>query len=124
MKTVLLILLFVSMNNASILVNAMTCEDAITHMLPCEAFVMGFGQISVPCCQSVQSLIQFANTSPQERTSACQCLKQAAGILGINVARVQQIPKLCHIDVDMSLIDPNIDCNKLSSPSPAPSPTN
>ncbi|GJX53883.1 hypothetical protein Tco_0282252 [Tanacetum coccineum] len=38
--------------------------------------------------------------------------------MGINMGRAQQIPQLCHIDVDARLIDPNVDCNKLNAPTP------
>nr|XP_043629890.1 non-specific lipid-transfer protein 1-like [Erigeron canadensis] len=119
-----LVILVMAMNNASLLVNAISCQDAIARMLPCQAFLMGVGQISVPCCQSAQSLIKIANTNPQERTMVCQCLKQAATIVGINVARAQQIPQLCHIDLATSPINLNVDCNKLDTPTPQNSPQN
>lgn len=106
-------LLFVGMNGGSLLVDAIPCQDAIARMLPCQGFLIGIGDISVACCQSAQSLSQIANTNPQDRTSICQSLKQAANVIGINVARAQQIPQLCQIDLASGLIDPNVDCNKV-----------
>nr|GFA72540.1 non-specific lipid-transfer protein 1-like [Tanacetum cinerariifolium] len=113
----MLMLLFVAMS-ARLSVDAISCQGAITQMLPCQAYLMGVGGITVPCCQSAQTLSQVANTTPENFKLVCQCLKQAALLLGINMGRAQQIPQLCHIDVDARLIDPNVDCNKLNALTP------
>ncbi|GKC05414.1 non-specific lipid-transfer protein 1-like protein [Tanacetum coccineum] len=114
----MLILLFVAMNTASLFADAISCQGAITRMLPCQAYLMGVGGITVPCCQSAQTLSQVANTTPENFKLVCQCLKQVALLMGINMGRAQKIPQLCHIDVDARLIDPNVDCNKLNVPTP------
>ncbi|XP_024962145.1 non-specific lipid-transfer protein 1-like, partial [Cynara cardunculus var. scolymus] len=112
---VLVVLSFLAMNGA----NAIFCQETVARMLPCQGFLMGIGQITDPCCQSAQSLIEIAKTTPEERTSVCQCLKQAVVMMGINVTKAQEIPQLCHMDLDAGLIDPNVDCNKLNE---APTP--
>ncbi|KAL4562991.1 hypothetical protein LXL04_027022 [Taraxacum kok-saghyz] len=122
--SLLTILIFVAyINGGSQLVHAISCQNAITRMLPCQAFLMGLGEITIPCCQSAQILSQIARTMPEERTSICQCLKQAAIVIGINVNRAQQIPKLCHIDHATGFVDPNVDCNKLNALAPTISPS-
>ncbi|PWA57110.1 putative non-specific lipid-transfer protein 3 [Artemisia annua] len=115
----MLILLFVAMNSASLFVDAISCQGAITRMLPCQAYLMGVGGITVPCCQSAQTLSQVAKATPENFKLVCQCLKQAALLMGINMGRAQQIPQLCHIDVAAGLIDPNVDCNKFNAQMPA-----
>ncbi|KAI3680476.1 hypothetical protein L6452_35247 [Arctium lappa] len=112
---VLIIFLFLAMNGA----NAIFCQEAVARMLPCQGFLMGIGQINDPCCQSAQSLSEIAQTTPEERTSVCQCFKQVAALMGINMTKAQEIPQLCHIDLDAGLIDPNVDCKKLNE---APTP--
>ncbi|GKB71377.1 non-specific lipid-transfer protein 1-like protein [Tanacetum coccineum] len=114
----MLMLLFVAMNTASLFADAISCQGAITRMLRCQAYLMGVGGITVPCCQSAQTLSQVANTTPENFKLVCQCLKQVALLMGINMGRAQKIPQLCHIDVDARLIDPNVDCNKLNAPTP------
>ncbi|KAI3716872.1 hypothetical protein L1987_68080 [Smallanthus sonchifolius] len=108
-STWVLMLLLLGANGGA---RAISCQDAIARMLPCQGFLMGFSEMSAACCHSAQSLSQTANSSPVELTSVCQCLKQAIGVIGINMNRAQQIPQLCHIDLDTGLIDPNVDCNK------------
>ncbi|KAJ9566326.1 hypothetical protein OSB04_002292 [Centaurea solstitialis] len=112
---VFVMLLFLAMNGA----NAISCQEAMARMLPCQGFLMGIGEINGPCCQSAQSLSEIAKSTPGERTSVCQCLKQAAVVMGINVTNAQEIPQLCHLDLDVSLINPNVDCNKFNE---APTP--
>ncbi|CAI9783956.1 unnamed protein product [Fraxinus pennsylvanica] len=78
--------------------NAISCTQALTDMLPCQAFLMGIGDVTVPCCQGVQALIQSVS-SQADRKSVCECLKQAAFSANVNQERAKELPQLCKIDV-------------------------
>ncbi|CAL5345578.1 unnamed protein product [Camellia sinensis] len=98
---------------SSVTVNAtITCEDAILKILPCEPYLSGIGDISVPCCQGAQNLNQMANSTADHR-SVCACFKQVGPSLGVNVDRAKKLPDLCKIDLRGITIDFTIDCNTI-----------
>ncbi|CAL5345570.1 unnamed protein product [Camellia sinensis] len=98
---------------SSVTVNAtITCEDAILKILPCEPYLSGIGDISVPCCQGAQNLNQMAN-STADRRAVCACFKQVGPSLGVNVDRAKKLPDLCKIDLRGITIDFTIDCNTI-----------
>ncbi|CAA2958451.1 non-specific lipid-transfer AP10-like [Olea europaea subsp. europaea] len=94
-------------------VNAISCTQALTDLLPCQAFLIGMGDVTVPCCQGVQALIQIVS-SQADRKSVCVCLKQAAFSANVNQERVKELPQLCKIDVPKPF-QPDGECNMYDS---------
>lgn len=88
---------------------SISCQDAVTKILPCQLYLLGFGGVSVPCCQAVAQLNQLASSKP-ELKSLCICLKQAALLFHVNADRARQLPGLCHVTTPVP-IDPNVDCD-------------
>ncbi|KAL7242961.1 hypothetical protein ACSBR1_015382 [Camellia fascicularis] len=98
---------------SSVTVNTtITCQDAILKILPCEPYLLGIGDITVPCCQGAQNLNQMAN-STADRRAVCACFKQVGPSLGVNVDRAKKLPDLCKIDLRGITIDFTIDCNTI-----------
>lgn len=91
---------------------SISCQDAVTKILPCEPYLLGFGGVSVPCCQGVAELNQLASSKP-ELKALCICLKQAAQSFHINADRARQLPGLCHVTTPIP-IDPNVNCDILA----------
>ncbi|KAK1366562.1 AAI domain-containing protein [Heracleum sosnowskyi] len=88
---------------------SISCQEAVTKILPCEIYLLGFGGVSAPCCQAVAELNQLAKSKP-ELKALCICLKQAAQWLHINHDRARQLPGLCHVTTPIP-IDPNVSCD-------------
>ncbi|KAL7242959.1 hypothetical protein ACSBR1_015380 [Camellia fascicularis] len=98
---------------SSVTVNAtITCQDAILKILPCEPYLLGIGDITVPCCQGAQNLNQMVN-STADRRAVCACFKQVGPSLGVNVDRAKKLPDLCKIDLRGITIDFTIDCSTI-----------
>ncbi|KAK4439376.1 hypothetical protein Salat_0272500 [Sesamum alatum] len=94
-------------------VSAISCLDAVTRLMPCQPFLLGASSsVTVPCCQGAESLNQLAGSDRGQLKTLCQCLKQAAVSIGVNVDRAKQLPQLCNITVPVP-IDPNVDCDRL-----------
>ncbi|KAI3456492.1 hypothetical protein Pfo_013155, partial [Paulownia fortunei] len=91
-------------------VSAISCVEAITKLMPCQPFLLGIGSdVTVPCCQGAESLNQLAGSKPDQLKTMCECFKQAATSMGVDVDRAKQLPQLCKITVPVP-IDPNIQC--------------
>ncbi|KAK4398912.1 hypothetical protein Sango_1366700 [Sesamum angolense] len=96
-------------------VSAISCLNAITRLMPCESYLLGFSSsVSVQCCQGAESLNQLAGSDRGQLKPLCQCLKQAAVSLGVNVDKAKQLPQLCKITVPVP-IDPNVNCDRLKT---------
>ncbi|XP_015878147.3 non-specific lipid-transfer protein AP10 [Ziziphus jujuba] len=96
--------------------NDITCQQALTDLLPCTPFLKadaGADQPGVPCCLGVQTVFQAANTT-QIRRDLCGCFKKAAVVLGVKPERAKQIPTLCNIALTIP-IDPSIDCSTINN---------
>ncbi|XP_059636534.1 non-specific lipid-transfer protein-like [Cornus florida] len=91
-------------------VNGITCQDAVSKLLPCQGYLVGFFPISVPCCQSAQSLNQLV-TNRDDRKAVCECFKKVAPAVGVNPDKAKQLPQLCNITLSVP-IDFNTDCTK------------
>ncbi|CAL5411853.1 unnamed protein product [Camellia sinensis] len=83
---------------------AITCQEAITKMLPCQQYLVGNSGITVPCCQGVQALNQMV-ASITDRQTVCRCFKQVGPSLGVKVDKAKQLPSLCEIDIHGIPID-------------------
>ncbi|GFP98963.1 non-specific lipid-transfer protein [Phtheirospermum japonicum] len=89
------------------------CSDALSQVLPCEAYLLsGAGAPSAACCSAVQSLSKMATASAGDRKALCQCFKQIASSLPVNLPKAQQLPDLCHVSIGGVKIDPNVDCDR------------
>ncbi|KAK1388685.1 Non-specific lipid-transfer protein cw18 [Heracleum sosnowskyi] len=88
---------------------SISCQEAVTKILPCEPYLLGFASVSVPCCQAVAQLNQLATSKP-ELKALCICLKQAAQTFHVNAERARQLPGLCHVVTPVP-IDPNVNCD-------------
>ncbi|KAI4295975.1 hypothetical protein L6164_035968 [Bauhinia variegata] len=102
--------LLATLSNA-IEINEISCTQALVELLPCKDYLMGSGpdQPPVACCQNAQALYQQA-TSTQIRRDLCNCLKNAAAQMGVNVDRAKNLAPACGISLPFP-IDPKIDCN-------------
>ncbi|KAL7212310.1 hypothetical protein ACSBR2_015065 [Camellia fascicularis] len=94
------------------LIATITCQDAILKILPCEQYLLGNGDITVPCCQGAQNLNQMAN-STADRRAVCACFKQVGPSVRVNVDRAKKLPDLCKIDLRRITIDFTIDCSTI-----------
>ncbi|XP_073148811.1 non-specific lipid-transfer protein-like [Henckelia pumila] len=89
------------------------CNDALAHMVPCEMFLLsGDASPSSACCDAVQSLDKIATESPVDRRAICRCFKDTARSFPVDLAKAQQLPKLCKV-AERVAIDPNVDCNRI-----------
>ncbi|KAI8567353.1 hypothetical protein RHMOL_Rhmol02G0115200 [Rhododendron molle] len=91
-------------------VNAISCEDAATQLLPCLSYLVGNGDATVPapCCEGAQALNRMIS-SKGDRQTLCECFKQAAPQIGVKVDRAQQLVKTCQIN---SLMDGSAEVNE------------
>ncbi|KAK4485032.1 hypothetical protein RD792_007648 [Penstemon davidsonii] len=103
--TLVVLAMIISCNLAP--TTAISCTEAIEYLMPCQTFLFGWSGITAPCCQGAQSL---AIASLSDRKSVCQCLKQAALSLNVNLDNAKQLPALCKISLPFE-IRPDIDCN-------------
>ncbi|XP_059309530.1 non-specific lipid-transfer protein 1-like [Lycium ferocissimum] len=93
------------------------CPNTIVKLLPCRGFLMGKGDISVPCCNGVKGLMKMATSDDDLKLqNMCECLKKEALAIGVIQERAKQIPELCNINLSIP-IDPNVDCKKLKTSS-------
>ncbi|KAI8001460.1 hypothetical protein LOK49_LG09G01451 [Camellia lanceoleosa] len=107
------VIVILALTASSVTVNAtITCQDAILKILPCEPYLLGISDVTVPCCQGAQNLNQMAN-STADRRAVCACFKQVGPSLGVNVDRAKKLPDLCKIDLRGITIDFTIDCNTI-----------
>ena len=90
--------------------NDITCQAAITDLMPCQPFLVGSGPAtpSFTCCEGAQNILNQATTTATRR-ALCECFKNAAKAFGINPDRSKKLPQLCKINVPVPL-DPNVDC--------------
>ncbi|KAI3466530.1 hypothetical protein Pfo_023193, partial [Paulownia fortunei] len=88
------------------------CNDAVSQLLPCGDFLENKAAApSADCCGAVQSLDKIAKASPEYRKILCACFRDAADSSPINVAKAQQLPKLCNV-TDSVKIGPNVNFDK------------
>lgn len=98
--------------NASPSEPTITCNEAITSLIPCQPFLVGFGPAtpSVFCCMDAEDLFELANTT-KTRRALCECFKQAATEIGVLPERAQLLPQFCKIHVSVP-VDAHVNCSK------------
>ncbi|KAL8142119.1 hypothetical protein V2J09_015151 [Rumex salicifolius] len=94
-------------------VDQVTCQDAVSTLLPCLSFLKGQGPPtpSAPCCVGVQKVNQECALKP-DRVKVCQCLKDAATRFGVDPERSKNLPSLCSVHLPFPLVR-EIDCTKI-----------
>lgn len=79
---------------------AITCTDVRNDLMPCVPYIMGGASgVSPSCCDGVRNLKNAAST-PDDRRTACQCLKSAAQSVpaGANVgAAAKNMLRQCNV---------------------------
>ncbi|EOY04044.1 PREDICTED: non-specific lipid-transfer protein A [Theobroma cacao] len=93
-------------------VDAMTCQQAITTLMPCQPFLTGAAPApTVPCCLAVSN-VNTAATTTQARRDLCECFEKAAPGFGVKPEKAKQLPQLCGVTVPVP-IDPTINCKDI-----------
>ncbi|XP_075481326.1 non-specific lipid-transfer protein-like [Primulina tabacum] len=88
------------------------CNDVVARVVPCETFLLsGDARPSAACCRAVRSLDKIATKSHADRKAICRCFKDTARSFPVNLAKAQQLLKLCKV-AERVAIDPNVDCNR------------
>ncbi|EOY28844.1 PREDICTED: non-specific lipid-transfer protein AP10 isoform X1 [Theobroma cacao] len=94
-------------------VHAITCQDAIMALMPCQKFLTGFAyKPCALCCKAMANVNAAANTT-QERRDLCTCFQQAGPALGVMPDKAKQLPQFCGLTVSVPM-DPNIDCSTVN----------
>ncbi|XVE72154.1 hypothetical protein DITRI_Ditri11bG0016200 [Diplodiscus trichospermus] len=92
-------------------VDAITCQEAITTLLPCQPFLTDAAPAPIaPCCVAVAN-VNAAATTTSVRRELCHCFEKAAPAFGVKPEKAKQLPQLCGVTVSVPL-DPSIDCDK------------
>lgn len=89
--------------------NEISCNDAVSDLLPCQPFLVGSQQNpTVGCCTGVNIVFHMADTT-QNRRDLCECLKKLAAQIGVKPERAKALPQFCGIGLPFPM-DPNVDC--------------
>ncbi|CAJ1948410.1 unnamed protein product [Sphenostylis stenocarpa] len=78
---------------------AITCGQVTGSLSQCITFLIKGGAVPGQCCAGVKSLVAAARTT-QDRQTACNCLKSAAGkITGFNANNAAALPGKCGVNI-------------------------
>ncbi|XVF71503.1 hypothetical protein PTKIN_Ptkin12aG0043000 [Pterospermum kingtungense] len=92
-------------------VDAISCQEAIVSLQPCQPFLTGATTSPVIlCCENLAKVNAAASTTSARR-DLCKCFKQTAPAAGVKPDRAKQLPQLCAVNIPVP-IDPSIDCDK------------
>ncbi|XVE51037.1 hypothetical protein DITRI_Ditri02bG0006300 [Diplodiscus trichospermus] len=90
-------------------VQAMTCEEAIAALMPCQSFLTTPAPSpTLACCKAVANVNAAASTT-QSRRELCECFEKYAPAYGVKPEKAKQLPVLCAVHVPVP-IDPSVDC--------------
>ncbi|KAG0461582.1 hypothetical protein HPP92_021514 [Vanilla planifolia] len=89
---------------AAVSVAGMSCSDAVSALIPCEAYLLGADGAppTTGCCQSVHKLNQEAATVPQRKV-LCECFKQTSPSFGVSPERAKNLPALCKLRLNVPI---------------------
>jgi hypothetical protein len=80
--------------------NGISCNDAITDLLPCQSFLAGSGPASptAACCQGATTAAKqlFAST-PEVRKAVCECIHKWGRDVRANPENGKRIRDFCKI---------------------------
>ncbi|OVA01117.1 Plant lipid transfer protein/Par allergen [Macleaya cordata] len=112
MSLLIMVLMALIMINNIQMVNGVSCEEAVSDLIPCATYLMGSGgpNPGSQCCASAQKLNKLASTTA-DRQSLCECLKQTGPSFGVKPERAKQLPVLCKLELNIP-ISPDVDCSK------------
>ncbi|KAK9734252.1 hypothetical protein RND81_04G126300 [Saponaria officinalis] len=112
MKLVSAVMLCIVVITAPYAAEALTCGQVSGNLGSCMSYLKGGPGPSGPCCGGIKRLNGLAQT-PQDRQTACGCLKQAAGaITGLNYNLAAGLPGKCGVSIPYP-ISPKTDCSKV-----------
>ncbi|XP_006281297.2 non-specific lipid-transfer protein 3 [Capsella rubella] len=78
---------------------AISCGTVATSLAPCANYLSKGGEVPVPCCGGVKSLISMAQTTP-DRQQACRCLQSTAkGMSGLDPSLASGLPGKCGVSI-------------------------
>ncbi|RDX62174.1 hypothetical protein CR513_59511, partial [Mucuna pruriens] len=78
---------------------AITCGQVTGSLAPCIGYLQKGGKPLTGCCDGVRSLAAAAKTTA-DRQTACNCLKQAAGVIsGFNANNAAALPGICGVNI-------------------------
>ncbi|BAT81028.1 hypothetical protein VIGAN_03067300 [Vigna angularis var. angularis] len=88
--------------------NGLTCEQEKALVMPCSDFVTKKTvEPSTLCCKGLNQIISL---TPEEKSSACTCLKEAAShIPNLDKDRINHLPKACKLNLDYPISN-DFDC--------------
>ncbi|XP_060181921.1 non-specific lipid-transfer protein 1-like [Lycium barbarum] len=110
-------LVFIALVSPSYVDGNELCPNTIVKLFPCKSYLMGKGEISVPCCSGVQGLMKMAISDNELKLQhICECLKKEALAIGVVKERVEQLPQLCKINLSVPF-GANVDCKILKASS-------
>ncbi|XP_028791306.1 non-specific lipid-transfer protein 4.1-like [Neltuma alba] len=91
---------------------AITCDQATGYLKPCHEYLTGPSGAKPPaaCCDGAKALVSAAST-PEDRKTACECIKAAAQTTPINAQNAHDLPDNCGIPLPFE-ISPDLDCDK------------
>ncbi|KAK8611564.1 hypothetical protein V6N13_131611 [Hibiscus sabdariffa] len=102
----IVMILFVKSN----CVDAISCQDALTTLMPCQPYLTTEAPTPTPpCCQAV-STISAAATTTLARRELCRCFEKAAPALGVIPDKAKLLPQKCGVSVPVP-IDPKLNCD-------------
>ncbi|KAK8541747.1 hypothetical protein V6N13_137659 [Hibiscus sabdariffa] len=102
----LIMILFVKSKS----VDAISCQDALTALMPCKPYLTAGAPTPTPsCCQAVAT-INAAATTTLARRELCRCFEKAGPALGVIPDKAKLLPQKCGISVPVP-IDPKINCD-------------
>lgn len=102
---------------ASFVSSAMECGTVTQAFSVCYAFIT-YGSPDpipgTPCCDAVSGLDVIANSSSDDKRSACRCLMGLIASYNPNFSAIATLPAFCGISLGFT-IQPDIDCNSYVS---------
>nr|WOE53363.1 non-specific lipid-transfer protein type 1 [Citrullus colocynthis] len=93
---------------------AVTCGSVASSVGPCISYLKGSSPgVPAACCSGIKSLKSQAST-PNDRRTACTCLKNAATTIpGINYGLAAGLPGRCGVSIPYK-ISPSTDCSRVN----------
>uniref|UniRef100_A0A803MHX6 Non-specific lipid-transfer protein n=1 Tax=Chenopodium quinoa TaxID=63459 RepID=A0A803MHX6_CHEQI len=89
---------------------ALTCSTVTKDIAQCISYLKGGDSPSDACCSGVKTLKSLAST-PEDKKTACNCLKTAAAsVSGLDATKAAALPGKCGVSIPYS-ISPQTDCS-------------
>ncbi|PKA51857.1 Non-specific lipid-transfer protein 3 [Apostasia shenzhenica] len=112
-SSMLLLLLFFSLTSVPNPATALTCEEVVTSLSGCLAYLRGAGAAPPPptgCCAGVRHLLDAARTTP-DRQQGCRCIQSILrSFSGLNLSRAAAVPGGCRVDIGYP-VSLSLDCS-------------